>query len=250
MSIAAQIERLQGIKGDIKTELIAKGISASAHNMEDFVADIRNISTGIDVSDTTATASDVIDGRYFYNSEGVKTEGTISFKSNSGDVKLQPTKTEEYRKIQFEAGYYPNEHGAYVDEMVVDDLSPSDAGTAVEAWKNYRTIGDGYFYPSRRPDLLNPDYMVHQQFNSKSTTVINCGFRPRFAVMSNRTSATGLANIGLRTIDFENETMVSYWGASVDSTNLSDIIKDVSDTGFTFYMPATAAQYWQMFIYS
>ena len=38
---------------------------------------IRTI-TAVDISDTTATASDVASGKYFYTSAGVKTEGTAS----------------------------------------------------------------------------------------------------------------------------------------------------------------------------
>ena len=35
-------------------------------------------STGVDVSDTTATADKVLSGFYFYNSTGSKTQGTIA----------------------------------------------------------------------------------------------------------------------------------------------------------------------------
>ncbi len=42
-----------------------------------FVSAIGAIRTGVDVSDTTAAASDVRTGRYFYNSLGEKTQGTV-----------------------------------------------------------------------------------------------------------------------------------------------------------------------------
>lgn len=42
-----------------------------------FVSAINAISTGVNVSDTTAAASDVRTGRYFYNSLGEKTQGTV-----------------------------------------------------------------------------------------------------------------------------------------------------------------------------
>lgn len=47
MSVASEITRLQGIKSDIRTALVAKGItSASTHDMADFAGDIGDIQTG------------------------------------------------------------------------------------------------------------------------------------------------------------------------------------------------------------
>lgn len=48
-----------------------------------FVSAIEGISTGTDVSDTTATAGDVLSGKYFYTSAGTKTQGSIASKSSS-----------------------------------------------------------------------------------------------------------------------------------------------------------------------
>lgn len=47
---------------------------------------------GADISDTTATASDVLTGKYFYTSEGVKTQGTIQ--SQSAQT-ITPTTTDQ-----------------------------------------------------------------------------------------------------------------------------------------------------------
>ena len=44
---------------------------------DDFPSRIEAISTGIDISDTTATAADVLEGAYFYEADGTKTEGSI-----------------------------------------------------------------------------------------------------------------------------------------------------------------------------
>lgn len=40
--------------------------------------EINSISVGTDVSDTTAAAANVLTGKYFYTSSGVKTQGTIA----------------------------------------------------------------------------------------------------------------------------------------------------------------------------
>lgn len=150
MSIATQIERLQNIKTNIRAALVSKGVSAESHNMADFAEDIENISAGVDVSDTTATASDVVSGKDFYNADGVKTAGSIPFRPYKGLVKLDPFGTN--RLDEYSPGFYPNAHGAYVDEIVVNDVAPSDVGTPLEAWKMYRTIGDGYFY-DHKPEI-------------------------------------------------------------------------------------------------
>ena len=54
------------------------GTSASLVYPSGFVSAIQAISTGTDVSDTTAAAGDVRTGKYFYTSAGVKTQGSIA----------------------------------------------------------------------------------------------------------------------------------------------------------------------------
>ena len=43
-----------------------------------FKSAVDAISSGTDVSDTTAVAGDVLSGKYFYTSSGIKTQGTIT----------------------------------------------------------------------------------------------------------------------------------------------------------------------------
>lgn len=54
------------------------GTSSSLVYPTGFVSAIEAISTGTDVSDTTAAASDVRTGKYFYTSAGVKTQGSLA----------------------------------------------------------------------------------------------------------------------------------------------------------------------------
>lgn len=69
---------------NIQLETIANAIrekgntSASLVYPTGFVSAINNISTGTDVSDTTATANDVLSSKYFYTAAGVKTQGNIT----------------------------------------------------------------------------------------------------------------------------------------------------------------------------
>lgn len=67
-----------------------------------FTNAIGNINTGTDISDTTATANDVLTGKYFYTVNGTKTEGTITSKLNS-DL------TTSGNTVIIPAGYYASQ---------------------------------------------------------------------------------------------------------------------------------------------
>ena len=67
----------------IANAIRAKGVTGSLEFPDDFVNGIGSITTGTDVSDTTAAAGDVLSGKYFYTAAGVKTQGSIASKSSS-----------------------------------------------------------------------------------------------------------------------------------------------------------------------
>lgn len=191
MSVATQIQRLKNIKSAIRLALVSKGIDAEHHNMEDFAADIDPLT---DVRDTTATAQDVINGRFFYDAEGVKMEGIMPFRANKGSRKFNPFREDiNYRSIQYPSGYYPDEHGAWVEYIEMLDAAPSEEGTPLEAWKVYQTIGGGYFYNQKQeihfgevytkgtntvefPEGYDSVYFVYGAQNSGTITFSDCDF--------------------------------------------------------------------------
>ena len=75
------------------------GTSASLEYPDGFVTAINAISTGTDVSDTTATAADVLAGKYFYTANGTRTQGSIATKTSSNMTANGATVTAP-------AGYY------------------------------------------------------------------------------------------------------------------------------------------------
>lgn len=78
----------------------------------------------VDVSDTTATASDVLTGKYFYTSNGTKTEGSLGVEVESKDVDFYDydgTRLYSYTKQEFLA----------LNEM---PANPTHAGLTSQGW--------------------------------------------------------------------------------------------------------------------
>lgn len=78
------------------------GTSASLVYPTGFVSAIQAISTGTDVSDTTAVEGDVLAGKYFYKANGSKVQGTIATKTSSNMTVSGATVTAP-------AGYYASD---------------------------------------------------------------------------------------------------------------------------------------------
>lgn len=88
MSIATQIERLYDIKENIRRSLDDKHIEdAFDLNFDDFAQAILDIPSGADFSATTAEPSEVIDGKLYYNKDGILVPGTMP--NNSGWKQLK-----------------------------------------------------------------------------------------------------------------------------------------------------------------
>jgi len=90
MAIQQTIESIEANLGDAYNAIDLKGGTIPQDkNIENLADAIDSISSGIDISDTTATASDVLSGKYFYTSDGSKTAGTIP--TYSGSMSFTPS---------------------------------------------------------------------------------------------------------------------------------------------------------------
>lgn len=83
MSTATYIAAIVAAKTALAANLTTMGVAASdTEPLDDLVAKVLDITTGVDVSDTTAVAADVATGKYFYTSVGVRTEGAAVAATN------------------------------------------------------------------------------------------------------------------------------------------------------------------------
>ena len=73
-------QELTSIANAIRTK---GGTSESLSYPDEFISAIEAIETGVDISDTTAAAGDVLSPKYFYTANGTKTQGTISTRTSS-----------------------------------------------------------------------------------------------------------------------------------------------------------------------
>lgn len=258
MSIATQITRLQNIKTSIKNALIRKGISAESHNMEDFANDIDNIASGTDVSNTTATASDVLNTKYFYTKDGVYTQGGIASKSDSGNVTLTPTTSEVSKS--YSAGYYPNAHGAKVSAVSsltpstsgatitsgtlykasangkavssLSNITPTADGTALSSGGNYHMNASGYAYSEHMPQSFFGK--VTMPSTTSGTWNINLGFKPKYLCLFLYASSNSAVS---QAVNFEDNTLFQVNKSSSTSTTVGNWIANTAytatDTGYS-----------------
>lgn len=176
MSIATQITRLQNIKAAIRQALVNKGITAaSTHDMDDFATDIGSIPTGIDTSDATAYAANVVSPYTFY-ARGNKYTGSITPRSLTTGSNLG------YSRI--DSGYYSNSYSVSANSPIFESvyMSSSRQMSLTETHSVSRSPGDLTMVVL---STTNTDYTeeILQTTGGLAQGILAIGFIPSIDVM-------------------------------------------------------------------
>lgn len=235
MSISDRLTQLLSIRTSIRNALATKlEYDVSDHDYSDFATDITNIVVGgggTDVSDTTATAESVREGFYFYDSDGVKTEGLIPTLDENTSV-ITVTGTEKTSK-RFDG--YASIINAEIDADSKSNLIPENIR------ENVPILGVLGAFKGSGGQLKHGIFVLT---NANQVTISDVGFRPDILIVYNdpeaatnsyRTEccyaspkATGRfsKNFGINaTSARRNQDMPN---------TLAGYINEVTDTGFKF----------------
>ena len=128
MSVQSEINRIKSAISDAYDEVDAKGgtmpVSETVDNLADAIASIPSV----DVSDTTATAGDVLAGAEFYNSSGVKTTGTIPVITGGEDTAIITSVNDQ---IEIEEGYHDGMGSVFIQRSDVLKLIPGNIKSGI-----------------------------------------------------------------------------------------------------------------------
>ena len=128
-TLLENVTRIKNGVADCITSVINKGVTVPTGTKVDELSPyIDAISTGTDVSDTTATADKVLDNYYFYTASGVRTEGTMNDNADWGTPNgLEPN---QYRIVP--KGYHSGTGQVYAKPntgtVTIEDKTMTDLG--------------------------------------------------------------------------------------------------------------------------
>ena len=195
-ALKATAEAIKTIKGDPSS-------SITFNNTTGFASAIESIEVeGVDVSNTTAIASDVLSGKYFFNASGIRTEGTLS------DANLIAGNIKDGVTILGTTGTYKSNF-AYTDTQTITQT-----------------------YPTSDTTIYSPNTVLGQDaatlgtytFNINTYAVVDISITPLFGQYQNYTnfytlSVNGdIATITTKATSNNNETSITVPANSVTTT--------------------------------
>lgn len=176
--------------------------------------------TLMDISDTTATASDVAQGKYFYTTAGVKTEGTASGSSGTPAISVVDT---------------TDSHGGTIREITALDISDT---TAIAS----DVVSGKYFYTSDGTKTLGTASGSGSGGTGQTATgtvtgdgtnilEIPCNFAPDLIYVYGDMSED-VANRGITSLTIIKDTSI-YVGADTSTSSIQEYVTSIR--GITGY---------------
>ena len=216
MSISSEISRISGNVSDALTAISNKGVTVpSGSNSDDLATLIGQIQggggaaitvsdttdthggiireiTAVNISDTTAVASDVAQGKYFYTSSGVKTAGTAS--GGGGGLEYETgtwTPTEDVAEawISFTNTHTTAPFLYYIIDSGDDFIGTASSNVLLIWYSPYLFTGNGLAYNSTGGAY----YVLGNYRYSTGTAVSNGNINETSAAnISNWSTSTGI----------------------------------------------------------
>lgn len=222
----------------INTALVNKGQTA-ADTYDDVPAKIEAIETGADVSGVTATASDVKSGKYYVNSNGTLTQGTMG----TANVSIYKDDYTDYSLIKAKcttAGYLSTGDIVGVNPTTLDSNLASRNIKKGETVMGVTGSYDGEIHASYLTDVeIGIIDDISSGFSSVALGAANYGDVLKYVSISKETSASTEELVSL-TLDVANQTGIGWCEISSGTYKVSITSSDFSDGYVTAYINVVA----------